>query len=379
MQPVVPENVDHNPNGHDATTILPALHGLEGGRRWSFRYELLSDRFVVLAELDNVESASIEQNWLADIKRTAKFRLRETTFINYLTDMIRPWVRLHVPPYQANDWVEWSQGVFLLSTPTRTIAESGHVFREVEGYDLLQFLLDDKMSARFTVPVGTEYTAQVMSLLYSRWHSIISPLTLPATLEWEPGTSRLTIVNDLLSAVNYQPVSVREDGVFLVLPYQSPAERGAEFEYGSSPDSITLPQVDQTLDLFSIPNRWVLVVSEPDRDPIVGVYTNTNAASITSTVRRGRLIVDFRTEQDAADAATLTAKAQRIGFEASQVYEAIDFQSGLNPLHSGNDVYRIIHPKLGLDAKFVEHRWSMELRAGAPMEHRCRRVVNLGA
>lgn len=377
MQAVVPPS-DNNPNGHTAATILAAIQGSEGFRRWSFRYDLLDANGAKIGDLDNVQAGSVDQNWLGDIKRTAKFEVKEVTYINYLSDRIQPWVRLHLPPYGDNDWAEWPQGVFILSTPTRGIEASGRVHREVDGYDLTQILLDDKVINRHSVAAGAAYTAAVTALLPGTANVVVSALTLPVAMEWDPGTAKLKIINDLLSAINYESLSVDERGVFQVRPYRSPAARPPEYTYGVTDDSIMLPEVEQTLDLFSIPNQWVLVVSEPDRAAAIrGVYTNNDPASLTSTVRRGRTIVDFRTEQDAADAATLTAKAERLGFEASQVYEALAFTTGLNPLHSGNDLYRITDPRLGLNATYVEHAWSMDLAATAKMSHKARRVLSL--
>lgn len=379
MQPVQTINPGlFNPAGHSDEEILAGIRGVGGSRRWTFRYELLDDSNVKIGDLDNVEAGAVEQNWLADIKRTAKFTIKETQYINYLSDRVKPWTRLHLPPYGTDDWVEWPQGVFILSTPTRSVSAAGHVSREVEGYDLTQILLDDKVPTRYTVTAGTAYTTAVLALLPATGTYITpSAATVPVALEWDPGTSKLKIVNDLLAAVNYNSLSVDEHGIFVVSPYQSPAVRAPEYTYGVTEDSIMLPAVDQTLDLFSIPNQWVLVVSEPDKPVTVGTYTNNDPGSPTSTVRRGRTIVDFRTEQDAADQATLTAKAARLGFEASQIYEAIDFETGLNPLHSGNDIYKIVDPRLLIDATFVEQQWSMTFTAGAPMKHRARRVLSL--
>jgi len=376
---------DHNPGGHTPAEILDALQGVGGRRRFSFRYDLLDRNGAYVAPLPNVVSCSIEQNWLADIKRTARITLRDSGGIDYLSDRIQPWVRLHLPPYGPDDWVEWPQGVFLLSSPTRSVDQSGVVLREVEAYDLLQIYADDLVDARYTVPAGTPYIDAIRTLLAPGGTypfpgtPRISPTsaTVPIDREWDPGTSRLRIINDLLAAINYESLSFDEYGVAVVRPYVSPDQRAPEYTYGSGPNGVTLPDVEQTLDLFAVPNRWVLVVSEPEEPPLVATYTNSNPSSPTSTVRRGRVITDFRTEQEAADLATLQARAARLAFEASQIYEAVEFATGLMPIHSGNDVYQIVDPRLSINARYVEHSWSMDLRAGSTMRHRARRVVTV--
>ncbi len=108
-------------------------------------------------------------------------------------------------------------------------------------------------------------------------------------------------------------------------------------------------------------------------------FTNADPASPTSTVRRGRTITEFVQEQDADSEATLIEKASRKAFEASQVYEAIEFDTGLMPIHSGNDVYSLTYDPLGINGQYSETQWDMDLEAGAKMSHTCRRVVSLVA
>jgi hypothetical protein len=378
MQPLAPPTGDHNPNGATAADVLDALTGQTGGRRFSFRYELLSSANVLLGDLDNVLDATIEMDWLADIKRKARFTVRDDGVIDYLSDRIKPWARLHLPPYGDDDFVEWPLGVFLLSTPSRSSDASDAVIRQVDGYDGLQVFIDDLVTDRYTVAAGTAYTAAVSTLLGSIAKNVAaSSSTLPVAKEWDPGTSKLKIINELLGAINYQSLSFDEDGVAIVRAYTAPSVRASEYTYADNSRSVMLPEVEQTFDLFSVPNRWVLVVSDPDRAALSSTYTNTDPSSPTSTVRRQRTIVDFRTEQDAADQTALDAKAARLAFEASQVFEAIDFETGLMPIHSGNDVYAITYSTLAVNAKYSEQSWSMPLKAGATMRHRARRVVTV--
>lgn len=368
---------EHNPNSHPPAEILDALRGRDGVRRWSFRYELLSSAHVKLDDLDQVTSCEVTQNWLATgVKRTARFQILDLGGIDYLSDRIKPWIRLGLSPYGVNDWVEWPQGVFLLATPTRSVDAAGVVTRAVDGFDPAQSLLDDSVTTRYTVTAGTAYTTAVATLLGSIPQSVVaSASTLPAAREWEPGTNKLKIINELLTAVNYESLAFDENGVAIVKPYLSPASRPAEYTYSDDEDGVMLPAVDQTLDLFNVPNSWTLVVSNPDRVALSSTYTNTDPASPTSTVRRQRTIVSFQTEQDAADQAALDAKVARLAFEASQVYEKISFTTGLMPIHSGNDVIGINYSPLAINAKYAETSWNMTLKAGAQMKHEIRRVV----
>jgi hypothetical protein len=594
MQRIRPAQGPHNPLGRSEADILAALRGMSGARRLTFRYELLDRSNVVLRELDEGEVAScrIQQNWLATIKRTADFRIRTDGrgLIDWLSDRIKPWVRLHLPPYGPQDWVEWPQGVFLLTAPSREADESGTVWRDVEGYDQLQALDDDqiptrlstadliqiqdqfvrdttgawgtadtgqtwtdttaasttlgtsssdggygfvtlgaapstirgqyiplrfqdvdirtrfavshtatgesllpavimrwsgsnfyRMRVRFTTAgtvqldvtrnsvqigaaesPGLSYTpgawinvrARVVGqtvqgrvwadgarepaewgierdivtdpiatgvcglaasafgsntntspqLRYGRFdlddnptglvtmavhHMLaiqagirqvaITPSTeaLSRVREWEPGTSKLAIINDLLDSIAYESLSFDESGTAVVQPYVSPQERPPEYTYADDHESVMLPDVVQERDLHAIPNRWVASSGEPDEEPITVVFTNTDPASPTSTVRRGRVITRFDDEEEATSEPAMIEKVARLAFEGSQVYEAVEFQTALMPIHSGNDVYDIRFDPLAIGARFSEHTWDMDLDAGAMMHHRARRVISL--
>ncbi len=200
---------------------------------------------------------------------------------------------------------------------------------------------------------------------------------LPAVMEWEPGTSKLTIINDLLGAVNYESATYDEDGVFVGRPYITPQNRTAQFGYATDAESVITGDVNQSMDLFKIPNKWIIVVSEPDRTPLTGTYTNSDPLSPTSTVSRGRTIVEFRTEQNAPDQVTLDAQAARLAFEASQVYEVIEFNTALMPIHQNMDVFNLTIDGLEVANKYAEQSWSMTLANGATMTHRVRKVVSI--
>jgi hypothetical protein len=366
--------------GATRATSSPRIAYAAGHRYWTFRYELLDLNNAFVADLDNVLGGKVSMSWLAPIKRTAEFVLRESDIdIEWLTDRIKPWIRLHLPPYGDDDWVEWPLGVFLLSSPTRTVDAAGVVRRQVIGYDQLQVLSDDKIADRYTVAAGSVHTDEVLTLLGGDFtyrctaHSSVTRVDR----EWPPGTSKLSMINDLLSAINYKSLFFDEDGVAVIEPYVSPSVRTEEYTYADDETSLILPDVEQELDLFGVANSWVLVVSNPDAPALTSTYTNNNPASPTSTVRRGRTITDYREEEEAADQATLDAKVSRLALEASQVYEHVRFSTGINPLHSCNDVYRIALIGLAINSTFVETKWELPLQAGAEMTHEARRLVSI--
>jgi hypothetical protein len=378
MQAIVPVS-GRNPNGHTETEIRAALAGLSGTRRWSFRYSHLDKNNNVLTEdMDNVISAKVEQNWLADIKRTASFSIKDSGGIDYLSDRIMPRARLHLAPYGADDWVEWPLGVFLLSAPKRRAESTGLVTREVQGFDQLQVYADACAPTRYTVAKNANMIAAVSSIL-GGISKVITPNTQLSDVarSWDPGTSALRIINDLLGTLSYNSLSFNETGQAVVSPYVTPDKRAVEWTYADDDYGLLVPGMEDTLDLGSVPNQVVLVCSDPDRPGLVAKATNTNPANPTSTVRRGRTITMVENEQDVPSLTYLQTKANVKLFLASQLYQSVEFETGLNPLHSGNDVYRLRYGALALNSPYVEQSWTMELKAGARMRHVARRVVQL--
>lgn len=355
--------------------VIDALSGHRGTRVMAYRFDRLNELNTYVEPVDVMVNASVSNNALADIKRTAKFTLLDTSAINYLKDRIQPWARLRMPD---DGFVEWPLGVFLLSTPTRSLGANGVVTREVEAYDQLLVLRDDTVSDRYSVAAGVLYTDAISAISFGLASSIVpSTLALPATMEWEPGTTKSRILNDLLAAINYESAWFDELGRLVCRPYQSPAVRAPEYHYAANEVSVITGNVDQTLDLFDVPNKWVLVKSEPDQAPLIGTFTNTSPTSPTSTVSRGRVISDIRTEQDAADQATIDALAERAGFNASQVFEQVKFTTASMPMHSNADVLNLALPGLAISDKYSEQTWELPLKSGARMTHTARRIVQL--
>lgn len=382
MQALLPASSGRNPNGHTVDTVRRALLGLDGSRRWSFRYALLDrTNAVLLDHLDGVMSCTVEQNWLADIKRTMKLTMRDTGQVDYLVNRIQPNARLHLPPYGTEDWVEWPLGVFMLSAPKRKAESTGKITREVTGLDQLQLYADDCVEKRYTVAKGANIIATVVANVAfpGSVRRVVAPLstTMPAARAWDPGTSRLRIINDLLGMVNYHSLAFDEEGAALIQPYVNPDQRADEWTYADDDYGLMVPGMEEELDLDRIPNHWVMNRSDPDKAHIMASYTNMNPASPTSVPSRGRRITDHRTASDAAGPLALASRVAKLAFQASQVFQTLTFETGFNPLHSGNDVYRLRYGPLNVNASYSEQSWSMTLEPGSRMKHAARRVVKV--
>lgn len=365
--------IDLSRDGFTHEEIKRALHS--SNRQESFRYELLDSSNQKIRELTNVTGGEVSQAMLNQIKRIARFSLIEDDEeIDYLNNRIKPYMRLKI----NTKWVDFPLGVFLLATPKRN-DDVQSIKRDIEAYDLTLVLRDDKFLDRYTIVEGTPYYDALINMLtsagISHYNIEKTDKILPRTIEFEPGTSKLEAINELLIQLNYTPVFVDEEGFFTARLYVSPAERPSDYDYIDDEQSVTLIGAEEELDTFNVPNIFTVVRTNEEEEPLKSTFINDNLNSPLSTINRGRNIVDYREIENIADQESLDAYVERIAFEASQVYGRIRFGTALMPIHGYGNVLRFRYQNLGIDDKYLELNWKMQLTVGGEMEHELRQVV----
>ena len=364
--------------GYTREQVISQLHLTRGKRKVSYRYDLLNKYDVKIGELKAQLGGSITLNSIAEIKRTANFTFSESELadVDWLNDRIRPIYTLEMP---NKDRLEWALGTFLLSSPSRKY--QNRVVRDVEAYDANVILVEDKFDNRYRIAAGTGYISAINDILNGAGIWKINLVSHSGTTandkEFEIGTSKLTAINQLLSEINYTSLWIDETGYAVAKPYILPTDREAEYEYKTDDISIMQPDAANEIDLFDVPNVWVVTASNPEKDPLVSRYINDSSESKTSTVNRNRRIVDFREIDDIFDQVTLNAYVQRIAYESSQVYDRMIFSTAAMPHHTYSDMLLIEHNKLGVSEKYVETSWTLNLSLGGLQSHECRRVITL--
>jgi hypothetical protein len=384
--------------------LINALHGVYGQRKVTFRYELLDKNNAKIKDLDCIIEGEVSLGSLDEIKRKAKFKLEDKGDINWFSDRIKAYMKVHIPEARkvrseyaflshihavdtTDDlttnkpgWVEFPLGVFLLAAPTRKL-EGGRIIRDVDAFDGLLVLRDDKFESRHFIAKDTNYKEAVTAILQSAgvtaFNIADTAETLSVDKEFEPGREKLFAINELLGAINFVPIHVDVNGYYTSYAYRSPSVRAAEYVYADDRESIITNDTEEELDLTSIPNRWVVTVSNPEQVPLTSVYTNDNPDSLTSTVNQGRVITDFREIEEMASQEALDAYVERIAFDASQVFGKLKFSTALNPLHDYADVLQMNLSGLNIKDKYSETSWTMPLRSGALMTHEVRKVVQI--
>ena len=286
---------------------------------------------------------------------------------------------------QEGEWLEYPLGIFLLSSPEK-VEQGKEVYRDVEAYDKSIILEEDKFTDRYMIKAGTRYDLAVIKILkdagIKKYNIEESDKVLPNDIEYEPGTTRIEAVNDLLEAINFTALWVDEWGYFTASRYIPPSERAPDYEYLDDELSVIENGLSEELDLYSVPNKWLVTYEnvdggEEDKIFLQSVYENNSWTSPSSIVNRGRVIVDYRTIDEIADQEALDSYTRRIAEEASQIYGKMKATTAIMPFHSYMDIIRIRNTTLEIDENYTETAWKISLVAGGKMEHEGRRVVNI--
>ena len=392
-----------------------ALCAKSGSRRVKFRFDRVLQSGAVSGTVDATGSISMDIS--NQIMRTARFTIYNPGTLNWLSDMIKPYMlvstgELEYPiskqltwsmidqstsTWAENDaanrtwdaidairfyegvptprWAEFPLGLFVLSTPTR----NGEAW-EVEAYDRTVVLKEDCLTENLYIPAGESYLDAIEAVLIAGGITSIdirdpSSATLPVGREFEVGASRLDVANALLQEITYNNLYADADGRIVLSKYVEPSGAQIGWTYKVDELSVVYRETSSTLDSYEVPNVIVAICSNPDMaQELRSIYTNDNPASPLSTVSRGRKIVRVDTLDSVASQADLDAYVQRAAFEAGQIYEEIQFSTLLMPIHEYSDVLMIQHPEIS--GVYQETGWSMDLESGE-MTHNCRRLVTL--
>ena len=363
-------------NGYTETEVVAALHSANSVRHVSFEFRLLDRLNAKIGTLE-ATGGSVSLSSDAAIKRSGRFTIKDSKDIDWLNDRIQPVFRLEMPDGR---YAEWGLGIFLVSSPSRQgVGQS--IYRDVVGYDVSVILEEDKFTDRHVVPSGTNYISAINAMLIGAGITFaeIAPLnsTLPNDREFEGGTSRLTAVNTLLSEINYTSIWADEDGLLRASPFIMPFDQEIEYVYRSDRKSIITADAVNELDLFSVPNSWVVVASNPDLPPMRSTYINDRITSKTSTVNRKRTISRYAQVNNIADQAALDNYARRMAYDDSVVYDVMRFETAIMPHHSFASNLYLDYAPLNISSKYQEYMWSMPLQPGGRMTHEARRVIFL--
>ena len=297
--------------------------GLDTHRQAGYMVTLLDMGDHMVRRLDGVTGGSITLSNSTRLRASGSLNLTEACgLIDWMTQRVRI-------DYTANGHT-WGLGVFLMSAPTRSYSEVGSVW-SVDLSSPLAVPDTDCVDSTFTVKAGSNLVDVAADILYEtglkRLSVTPSSAVASSDMIYDPGKSRLTIVNELLSAAGYWSAHPDGTGQIHLDPYVRPAARSVVYDFREGAHAIHLPEWERELDAAAVPNKVVFVSQgSADKAGLVGVAVNDDPSSPYSYPSRGRWIVETRTGVEAADQESITAQARRRLIDVSTPSAAITLQ-----------------------------------------------------
>lgn len=334
------------PDGLYATALPGDETALLGGTRvTSFRYELLDRDERFLGVLDSVaHGGSLSWSAQASIKSGGTIPVTDPgRDIDWVHTRVRPVVLL-----SSGDTAtlrEVTLGVYLPAAPSEDWSDEGRSW----SVDLLDkaTILDqdvptDSMgnATAYTAPAGSNVLALVAGLIQSSGEPTpaLQPGSevLQSALVFEPGTTKLKIVNELLDAANYFSLWVDGEGQFQATKYRAPQDRGVTYEmsapFSRGSRSLMAPDWTRERDVWTVPNRYVAVSQgDGEEEGLVATATNVDPSSPYSYPSRGRWVTQVEEGVEATSLASLQAHAQRRLLAAAGVSSKIEVHHAYLP------------------------------------------------
>ena len=299
------------------------MSALDTHRKAAYTVTLLDWADRVVRRLDGVTGGNVTLSNSTRLRASGSLNLTEACgHIDWMSQRVRI-------EYTANG-VSWGLGVFLLSAPTRSYGEAGSTW-SVDLSSPLAVPDADCVDSTFTVKAGSNLVGMAADVLYESGLERLSvtPSSAVATSDmiFDPGKSKLTIVNELLGAAGYWSAHPDGAGQVHLDPYTRPAARAVVYDFREGARAIHVPEWERELDAAAVPNKVVLVSQgSADKAGLVGVAVNEDPSSPYSYPSRGRWVVETRTGVEAADQESITAQARRRLIDVSTPSAAITLQ-----------------------------------------------------
>lgn len=325
---------------------------------------------VIVDISDDLAGGKVERSSYATMHGSATFAI--TRDLDWGAGLVRPYLTINDGSFAVP--ARFNLGVYHTSTPASSLEESPPTFA-VEGYDIL-LRLNQPVGDAYSINTGDLYLERVEDIFLSRGYLRYmidqeKALTAaPTSRVWafDPQTTWLTVVNDLLGSIGYQGVWSDWNGYLRCEPYQLPLFRSIEWIY-TDDQATTMLGTKRAVerDYTFAPNRWVAYRSNniDGATPIEGdgiyIWTNENVGD-TSVQARGGLVITRPPEGiDVADQASLIVRAQQMISADMDVPTTIPVETSPNPLHWHFDRLYLMDSAASIMADIMCTQWMLPL------------------
>lgn len=353
----------------------PVTEPIYGNREQRFSFHLLDNENSPKGTLTGVTGGTLEWHANAQIKGGGKITVQSAsaTAIDWTKRRIKIYMYIGVQQYPL--------GIFIPSVPSEDWDDS-NVSLSIELLDRCSILAEDAIASAYSVPEGTNVIERVRTLIESSGENAgaitSSTKTLSKAMTWEAGTTKLTIINDLLDAANYFSLFTDGHGHFTVEPQRAASTRPIMFDFKDDAKSVYVPQFKFDKDTFAVPNKVIAVgQGTGDTEAWVKVATNENPNSPYSYQSRGRWIVDVQRGVEATSEADLQEYATRRLRALSSPQGTITIAHAPLPFLNVNDAVKFRRGPAGMNMRCVVESMQIDLDPTALQRTALQEVVDL--
>lgn len=290
--------------------------------------------------------------------------------VNFLTDRIRPEVII--------DGVNYSLGVFLVAKVETIITETGHHL-SIQAYDQCWLLQTTSTENTTYFESGTKYLTAIDNMLDSVGIGLVMVADNDYTFtrsraDWLPGTNYLSIINELLTEINYSRIWFNLDGFAIVEPEPNPQSSTISHILNEDDvQSLLIPSASIGSDYYSMPNVFLYLCSNFESTYMSAIAINNDMGSPISVPRRGRRIYSINQVNDVPSQDVLQDIADKAMQRSLLRTDSIKVSTGIFPNYGLNDLVA-----LKINGEFsvcIERGWTMQMEPGGTMNHKLERVA----
>lgn len=337
----------------------------------SVRYEVLRNGVYSGKQIYAHGTPTINMQSDSELKVSLSGTFHDYTSLNiiFLSDKLRVIANINGTEYPC--------GTFCVTTEDKSKL-AGSKFVGIEAYSLLYLAKQSKIESRLYFATGELYTDIIEEILIecgiTDYDITASELTLATDREdWEIGTSRLEILNQLLKEISYNTAYPDNMGAIICEPYAEPNISNVDFTYNADYASIIGPDYTISNDYHGKPNVFTVICSNPDLSaPLTATSENDSVDSPFSTVNIGRVLSVSHID-NIANITALQAKANEIKFKSLLSSEVVSYETAINPEHSVFNIVALNNDTL--QGIFAETSWVMPLSGASIMRHTAKRAL----
>lgn len=338
---------------------------LAGSRSVQWRFELLDRNLRVIDEADHkVMGFQAEWNLHATIRGGGTCTWRDSRPVDWLAHRLRA----HYQVSSRGRSLEWCVGTFLVESPGRTLTDANTQLEDLDLFDMTHRLAQQTSTAAAWVGKrGTNIIDRIRYLLDRAGiaHAIEdSDATFTSDMVWEPGTTYLRMVNDMLAAAGFFACWADSLGVIRSTPHRPPAARGIAYAFQDDGHGLGfLPAVALNRDTYDIPNSVVAIAATDDPDTMPLVATADDMDSPVGVRARGWRKTHVEPDVPASSLTVLQARAAAILEQKQRRSSTLEVQHLPVPM-AVNDIITISWPRHDIQTRAVVEKHSIGMGAG---------------